>query len=273
MAELRIRIELQRPSKGIEMSKLSKLAEETQRFLRMVAEDTGINPDEGMWVAVDFYNQGLGFNAEYQFAEIDLDQVSAYVHAVDSIASVDKSTKWSVRGIRGATVLQSARLAALADEGETIRFGLMNGTPQIEWRPLPKPKAAEIIEFYQAWVEYRGMLQGRIHSLFKEANPPYFTLRDFASGDLVRCDFGTQDWPSLHKALVRKDGVVFVAGWIRAKRVDKSISTVRVDRIQGTDPVSADQLRAFFGSAPGWTGDVSTDDFIDSLRRDDDGDQ
>jgi len=274
MAELRIRIELQRPRKGIEMSKLAKLAEESQKFLRMVAEDTGVNPDEGAWVAVDFYNQGIGFDAEYQFAEVDVDQVATYVHAVDAIATVEREAKWSVRGIRGATILQSARLATIADEDETVRIGIINGAaPQVEWRPLQKPKAAAIIEHYQEWVEYRGMLQGRIHSLYKEVTPPHFTLRDFASGELIRCDFAPKDWPSLHKALERKDGVVFVAGWIRARRLDRAIDWMRVEQIQGAQPVSEQQLKSFFGSAPGWTGDMSTQDFIDAIRRDDDGNE
>ena len=131
--------------------------------------------------------------------------------------------------------------------------------------------AHEIIEFYQGTVEYRGMLQGLIHSLFKEAAPPYFTLRDFASRDLVRCEFKAADWPSLHQALT-KDGVVLVAGWLRVKRVDKAIEVMRVDKIQGTKAVSEEELRSFFGSAPGWTGDMTTDEFIKSVRVDDDGD-
>jgi hypothetical protein len=59
----------------------------------------------------------------------------------------------------------------------------------ILWKPLRKDRAEATIEFYQEWVEYRGMLQGRIHNLYKEANPPYFFFRDFASGVLVRCEF------------------------------------------------------------------------------------
>lgn len=271
MAELRIRIELQRPDKGIEMSKLSALAEETQKFLRMVAEDAGMNPDEGTWVARDFYNQGVGFNAEYQFAEIEQAQVLNYLNLVQGITEASAENQWSVPRVRPTTVLQSAKIATIADEGETVRVGFLNGHDVVrDWRPLAKPKATAIIEYFEAWVDYRGMLQGVIHSIFKEVNPPCFTLRDFASRTLVRCEFAPGLWEDVHKALQRKDAAVFVGGWIRAKRIDKAISCVTVERIEGTQPLSRQQLLSLFGSAPGWAGDMTAEQFIDSIRGEDD---
>jgi hypothetical protein len=269
MAQLRIRIELKRPAKGIEMSKLSTLAQETQKFLRMVAEDIGLNPNEGTWVAQDFYNQGIGFNAEYQYGEVDQDLAFAYLRAVDNIANVSAESQWAVRGVRPLTIVQSARLAEIADEGETVRLGLLNGDDQhIEWRSLTKEKAAAVIEHYDEWAEYRGMLQGVIHTIFKEANPPYFTLRDFASRQLVRCEFDGKDWEKLYLALERKDAAVFVAGWMRTRRLDREIAVIRVERVQGTKPLRRDQLEEFFGAAPGWTGDLTTEEFLRGIRDD-----
>jgi hypothetical protein len=269
MAELRIRIELQRASKGIEMSKLSALAKESQQFLRMVAQDVGLNPNEGVWVALDFYNQGLGFNAEYQYAEVDHDLAATYIHAIDGISSVGPVNNWHVPGIDPLTIVQSARVAQLADEGETVRLGLLRGD-EVEWRPLTHEKAAAVIEHFDAWVEHRGMLQGVIYTIYKEASPPYFTLRDYASRQLVRCEFEPLQWEALHKALTKKDAAVFVGGWIRTRRVDREIASVKVERIQGVRPLNRQELTAFFGAAPGWTGDLSTEDFIEQLRRDGD---
>ena len=272
MAALKIRIELQRPAKGIEMSKLSELAQETQKFLRMIAEDVGLNPNEGTWVAEDFYNQGIGFNAEYQYVEADPDQVNAYLHAVNDIAQVGRGTHWLVRGIRPLTIVQSARLATIAGEGEVLRIGILEDDGDVAaWRPLPRDRAVAIIEHFQEWVEYRGMLQGVIHTVYKEANPPYFSFRDYASRQLVRCEFQSHDWLKLHKALERKDAVVLVSGWIRARRLDREIAYVKVERVEGTTPLHRDRLIEFFGSAPGWTGDLTSADFIKSVR-DEDGD-
>jgi hypothetical protein len=240
----------------------------------MVAEDVGLNPNEGTWVAEDFYNQGLGFDAEYRHAEIDLDDATAYFQAVDGIAKVEESTNWAVRGVSARTIVQSARLAKLADEGETVRIGLLDDQNRVDWRPLRKDKAVAIIEhFEQEWVEYRGMLQGVIHTIYKEATPPYFQLRDYASRDLVRCEFKSNDWERLHKALERKDAVVLISGWIRARRFDRHIAVVHVERVEGTKPLDRERIHRFFGSAPGWTGDLTTDQFIERLRGNTDGDE
>lgn len=271
MAVLRVRIELKRSAQGIEMSKLKELSEESQKFLRMVAEDVGLNPNEGKWIAKDFYNQGIGFNAEFQQAEIDSQLVASYIHAIDGIATVTAETNWSVRGVRPQTIVQAARVAKIADDGEVVRLGLLNGADSIEWRPLPLDRAAAVIEHFNVWAEYRGMLQGMILTIFKESSPSYFTLRDFASGQTVRCEFDANDWPKLHKAIERKESPVFVSGWIRTRRMDRKIDYLRVERVQGTKPLSRERLLKFFGSAPGWTGDLTTDQFIDSIR--DDGDQ
>ncbi len=65
MAQIRIRIELQRATAGIELPKLQDLAKEANKFLRMVAEDVRVDADEGTWTAKNFYNQGIGFDCEY----------------------------------------------------------------------------------------------------------------------------------------------------------------------------------------------------------------
>lgn len=266
MADLRIRIELQRTNKGIEMSKLADLARETQKLLRMIAEDVHLDEAGGTWVAQDFYNGSLGFDAEYQLADVDIDQVHAFLHTVDQVATAERETNWNAQHVRPATLVQSAKLATLAEEGETIRLGWMNGSPAVEWRPLKKDRAAAILEHFNAWVEYRGMLQGRIHALYKESNPAFFELRDFASGTLVKCIYKPNHYDEVYRALERRDAVALVAGWIRAKRLDRSIAEIHVERIQPTRPVDENRLREFFGSAPSWTGDMTTDQFIDSVR-------
>ena len=236
MATLKIRIELHRPAKGVEMSKLAELAAESQKFLRMVAEDAGVDPNAGTWVAEDFYNQGVGFDAEYQLADVDAEQVASYINALEGIAAAQRETNWSVKGVRPLTVLQSAKLATVAESGEAIRIGLhpanADASERVDWRVLPRDRGTAIVDYFQESVEYRGMLQGLIHAIYKESNPPHFAFRDFASGALVNCEFTSGIWNDLHRALERKDAVVLVSGWIRAKRIDRSIDVMRVEKIR-----------------------------------------
>jgi hypothetical protein len=266
MALLRIRIELQRPRQGIEMPKLAELARETQKFLRLVAEDVGLDI-EGTWVAQDFYNQGIGFDATFQTSDIDDPEAQSYVHAVEQVVSVGPDSNWYVPRVRPVTLIQSAKIARIAGDDELVRIGFYNGSaPAVTWKPLHKSRAAAIIEHFQEWIEYRGMAQGVIHSLYKESQPPYFDLRDLASRELVKCFFQQSQYPDVYAALERKDAVVIVSGWIRARRQDRQIGEIRVERIQATKPLHRRELEEFFGSVPGWTGDLSTEEFIDRVR-------
>jgi hypothetical protein len=262
MAQLRIRIELQRPSKGIEMSKLERVSREAQKFLRSLGDDLRI-PD-GTWIAQGFYDQGVGFDATYQASDVDELQVDQYLHTLSSVLTVGKDRNWAVPGVSAKTLLNSAALATVAGEGETIRIGIANGEPAIEWRPLIKSRAQAIVEYFDDAVTYRGMLQGVIHSLYKEAD--YFDLRDLSSRDLVKCFYEPVQYQDVYAALARKNAVVLVAGWITTKRSTRVITDLRVERLKATDPLVKADLESFFGSAPGWTGDLTTNDFLKSAR-------
>ena len=272
MAQLRIRIELQRSHEGVELARLPKLAEEAWRLLRMVAEDSGGVPRECSWVAGGFYEQGIGFDVKLDSpGEVDQTAVDSYLKAIDATARAAHDGKYAARGVRDATVLQAAKLADVAGDDETIRIGLLNGAYEPDWRPLPREMARKIIAHFDEDVEYRGTLQGVIHSIFKESDPPYFRLRDFASAKLVRCELPPSLWEDVHDALKRKDAAVFVSGWAKARRLDRRIHSVKVDRLrQGRIPLAMGELEDLFGAAPGWTADLNTDEFVDKARSDGD---
>lgn len=266
MALLKIRVELQRPRQGIEMSKLADLSRETQKLFRLVADDIGLNA-EGTWVAKDFYNQGIGFDATFETTDIDESQASSYVHVIDQVSSVDQDSNWYVPRINAATLIQLARLARVAGDDETVRIGLYNGKqPALTWRPLTKSRAAAIVEHFQQWVQYRGMAQGPIHSLYKESQPPYFDLRDLVTNCLIKCFYQPSQYAQVHAALERKDAVVIVSGLMRVRRQDRQIGEIAIERIQSTKAVNQPELERFFGSAPDWTGDLPTEEFIERVR-------
>lgn len=266
MARLRIRFELQRPQKGIQLPKLIELARETQRFLRAVADDTGLGKSEGQWVAVDFYNQGLGFDTEFQTSDLDEHQVKTYVHAVDEITSLGLDFSGRMRHIKADTLMHFAKVARIAGDGETVRIGLYNGKAEPIWKPLSKPVAAAILDGLQQWATYRGMIQGIIHSLYKEAEPPYFDIRNLSSRDLVKCYYTPALYEDVVASLERKDAVVIVSGQITSRRVDRAIREIKAERIEAVDPFTREDLTRFFGAAPNWTGEMTTEDFIDEAR-------
>ena len=269
MAQLKIRLELQRASKGVEMSKLERLSKEAQKLLRALGDDLGI-PTNGTWVAQNFYDQGVGFDASYQNSDVDALQAERYIHVLDQTLTVNQEKDWTVSGVSTKTLIQSARLARVAGEDEIVRVGLSNGAPTVQWRALAKSRAHALVEHFDNVVEYRGMLQGVIHNWFKEAEPPYVKLRDLATGELVDCEYEPSQYDDVHKALHRQEAVVIVAGWIHAKRSTRTVESLRIERIKASDPLSQSDLEAFFGASPGWTGDLTTDQLIDVVRGRDD---
>ena len=249
MAQLKIRIELQRSRTGIEMSKLERLSSEAQKLLRYLGEDMHI-PTDGTWVAQGFYDQGVGFDATYQGSGVDDLQARDYLRSLDDTLTVGDEQNWTVAGVSVRTLVQSAVLARVAGEEETVRLGLSNGEDVLHWRPLAKSRAHAIAEHFNNVVEYRGMLQGVIHAVFKEADPPHFKLRDRASGDLVDCEYEPELYGDLHAALKQREAVVLVTGWVHAKRSSRSVESLRVERIRAVPPMTQQELEAFFGSAP-----------------------
>jgi hypothetical protein len=67
--------------------------------------------------------------------------------------------------------------------------------------------------------------------------------------------------------LRNKDAIVLVSGTIKARRIDKAIEEIRVERMRAVDPLTPDDFQRLHGAAPDITGGQSTDDFIDRIRR------
>jgi hypothetical protein len=266
MAQFRMRIHLEQGQKGIRLASLASLAGETQKFLRMVGEDVGVEGLQSDWIATDFKNGSLSFNVE-SMGTADEDQVVRFRHAVSNISSYEPQRQRQPAGIRSETIVQFAKIPTVVDAGESLRLGMYsNGTPTPEWVPLTKQHAVGVIEYFEDRTEYQGMVHGIVHSLYKEAEPPYFDVRDISTGQLVKCLFSPELYRQVVAMLTQKDAVVMVAGTIRARRSDRRIDEITVEKMEAAPSLSAEQFEQFFGCAPNLTGGKSTTRYIGRLR-------
>jgi hypothetical protein len=270
MARLRYRFELKSDAKGIQLQKLAIVADEFQRFLRMIAEDVGYESLKSGWQAVDFYNGSVGFDVEYT-GQTDEDQVRIYTRAVRRVTAYDPRgpNAQALTGVRKDTVLQYAKVGGHIDPIETINLGFFTDgdSEPDEWQSLSKSTAIAMTETLDKIVEYRGMVQGIVHSLYKENHPPYFDVRELSKQDLVKCFYSPEKYRQVVELLRNKDSVVLVSGTIKARRIDRKIEEVRVERLRAVDPLSPEELRRLQGAAPNLTGDLSTEEFVDQIRR------
>ena len=154
MARLRVRIELNRGGVGVPLHKLASVAQESQRFFQMLAQDVHIERERGEWLAFDFDRESLNFTAEY-VGPVSPEQVRAFCAAFDGVTS-----------LRRATIAQFTRIADAIGEDELIGFGLYPSSHEIEpseWRCLSRRDALRIADEIQLLLGAAGELDQETH--------------------------------------------------------------------------------------------------------------
>lgn len=276
MARLRFRFELKTGTTGVTLRKLANLAADFQSFLQMLGEDLGTEGLTKEWQAVEFYNSSVGFDVEH-VGEIDERQAHVYSRTLNLVTSYDpkRSNEQAPLGIRKETLFQYATFGQNLDPTDSLNLGFFpNGNQEpAEWRSLSKSTAVAVAETLNQIVEYRGMLQGIVHSLYKESQPTHFTIRELSKRGIVRCIYRPEQYRLVVELLRDKDAVVLVSGTIKARRLDRGIDEVRVERMRAVEPLAPEEFRRLLGAAPKLTGNLSTDEFLDQIRRIDDGDE
>lgn len=266
MARFRIRLEVHRSERGISLATLGKLPEEAMRFLKLMGEDVQVAGLQSDWIATDFEDGSLLFTVE-STGEADEAQVSTYRGALKRVLAYEPKTEAPV-GIRNETLAQYARLANSIARNESLRMGLFTNESERpdEWQDMSKQQAVGITEYFDELIESTGTIQGIVHSLYKESQPPYFDLRELSNEKLIKCQYPPQLYEQVIDSLKKKDAVVLVQGEITARRRDRKIDHVVVRQMKVAPELTETDLEEFFGCAPDFTGDLSTEEYIRQMR-------
>lgn len=265
MRTLKIRVQLNKGRKGIPIHKLSTLTEEIQRFFQRVGADLGIQTPKEGWLAVRFANGSVSFDAEYQ-GRVSEDRIRAYN---DELARLPRLVRpGATTRLSQSTILQFTRIADPIDEDEQVSFGLYrNGTQKaVEWQSFSKSLFREIADNASTTSEYRGSVQGIIHSWFKEVSPAYFYVRDSISGRMIKCIYHRDQYHEVTRLVQKKNAIVSVIGMVRANLVDRRIEEVRADKFAIAEELSDEDFEKFFGMAPDLTGELTTEEYVASIR-------
>jgi hypothetical protein len=250
---------------GVPLSQLTDIAEEAEKFLRYLAEDAGISVRRGEWLARNFENRSVRFDVERE-AHISIEGAKEFNRKFEYVDRV-KSERRSLNGeVRHRTLVQYARIANSLGPHEKVAFGLYRGDDPQPYRyaPLTKREAEILSGFLAQEITYRGTIHGVIHVLGVE--DLWFQLRRTRTGGLVRCDFHQGLYHAVVEACERPHAVVYVHGRITARRVDRELIKLRADRIKVAPALSDERYRAFFGIDPDYTGELSSEDFIERGR-------
>jgi len=266
LAKLRIRLKLNEGGEGAPLDQLADIGRQAERFLRFLAADLGMPVPKGEWLARNFLNGSVEFDSEHP-AEYTPQQIASFNAAFLEIASLGADDDHQPSApIQHRTMLQFTRIAESVAVHERVGFGLYRATDRqpYQWRPLSKRDALTIKERLAAEVTYVGATSGRIRDVIVEGTPAFY-LR-VRSGDLVRCVVSETLYRETLELIRDRGALVYVHGRIRARRIDRSIREIFVRRIKAAPKLTPEQYEEFFGVDPNYTGELTTEEFIEAAR-------
>jgi hypothetical protein len=268
MARIKVRFELNKGRTGVPLTKLGDISKQAERFLKALAVDLAIDVKAGEWLAVRFTNGSVRFDAEYQ-GEISPAVADSFNRGLEFLADFDRGAEGANGSVSKNTILEFARLGRTIDPDEVIGMGIYSldrVRPKMRW--ISYAKTAEIRSEIESPIPSYGSVQGIIHSLHKEVDRPYFKIRELSTDAFINCYYPVRLYSDVAHSLLERTNILHVAGQIMFDRATRAITELAVDRIATARMLSAAEFEELFGSMPNFTGDLSTDEWIDLVRSD-----
>lgn len=266
MARIRVRFELNKGRTGAPLAKLGEISRQAERFLRALASDLAVDAKAGEWLAVNFKNGSVSYDAEFQ-GDVSGAAADTFNRSLEFLADFDPQSEGANGAVSHSTMMEFAKLGTIIDPDEVIGLGIYardRAKPKMRW--ISYAKTAEMRSEIEAPLPSYGSVQGIIHSLQKEAERPYFRVRELSTDVLVSCFYPSRLYSDVARALQERTSVLHVAGEMSYDRIKRAISEMKVDRIETARAMSPAEFETFFGSHPRYTGDLSTDEWIDQMR-------
>jgi len=269
MSRLRVKLILNEGGEGVPLAQLSDIASEAEKFLRYLAHDAGLNVQRGDWLARNFVNQSVRFDIERE-AFVPLDEIKEFNRKFEIVDAIRAGTAQMDGEVRHRTLVQFTRVAEALGPHEKLAFGLYRASDLEEenpykFAPLSKREATQLAAKLSEEITYSGTIQGHVHSI--GVAELFFQLRRLRTNELIRCEFKEDLYDHVLEACERRNSRLFVHGRITARRVDRHVSLIKVDRLKSAPQLSEERYEAFFGADPKYTGDLESDEFAEvSLR-------
>jgi hypothetical protein len=269
MARLRIRFRFNPGRVGSPMDKLGEFASQTEKFLRSLAIDLGLTARKGEWLAHSFSNDSVAFDGEFPMSVPDAIAARGR-EALEAITGDTPLDACNRELMDFTTMAEFAKIGQIMEPDDNFFVGLYaDGEAQpSNWRQINYTQIGSIRQLLDAPLVSHGSLQGTIHTWHTGARPMFFQLRELHTGNLVRCEHGTDLYSRVHEATKIPNTVIHTYGKIRWDRATNAIVSVDTSDIDITKPLAEIEFERLFGSMPSFTGTMSTADYIDWLRGD-----
>lgn len=259
MARLKVRFVINQGRHGAPLSKLAKIAEQTEKFLRSLAAELGVDPKVGEWLAADFKNGSVDYQAEFP-REVSPGVAQIFSNGLEVLADYDPDTEGLNGRVSEATALEYARIGTLIDPDEIIRMGIIPPDAKSpRWRDITYGSLSSIRREMEQPIEAHGSVQGIIHAWFKEARDPHFQLRELATDDLVKVYYDNSLYDQVARAVQERSSTLIVAGAMRFDKVTKQAIELRAERIETMSMMTPAEFEELFGIAPGFEATYITE--------------
>lgn len=260
MPELKIKFEVNKGRRGVPMKRFIKVADEARKFLEMLAKD--IDLGEGDWIAERFTNGSGGYDSTF-IGDTSSRSLVVGQKALDHITDPKRTPDDLKYGLTRETFFQYGKIAASLPIDDSVHIGIYNGQPEpTKTRELSKARSLEIERQIVERLTQYGGVKGIITALFRGANTIW--VHELSTGAKVVCRFKVSEYERIWKLLESKDTVVNVEGWITNKPgEDRHLD---IETISPALEYQEGDLERFFGIDPDFTGDMTTERYLDDLR-------
>ena len=269
MARIKIRLRFNPGRLGSPMGKLGEFATQTDRFLRKLSADFGLDDKNARWLAHNFTNESVAFDSE--FSESVADDVARQAQRALSVLSSDDPLEACNSGLLSyATVAEFSKIGKVLDADEFFLVGLYEvDKADIDWRAISHQKTSEIRQFLEVPIAMHGSVQGIMHSWHQGADHPFFSLRQLSDSELVRCEYPDRLYPRIHGATQTPNAVIHAYGDVFWDKATNALIKLSVSDVEVADTLSEFEFQTFFGSSPEFTGSLGTSEYVAWLRGDD----
>jgi len=232
------------------MAKLGKIAEQTERFLRVYAAELGVDVKSGDWLAADFKNSSVEFQAEFA-KEVPATTVQFFSSGLEVLADFDPENEGLNGRVSSSAALEYSRIGSLLDPDEIIRMGIFSPEARApRWRDITYSSFSRIRRELEQPVVAHGSIQGIIHAWFKEAKDPHFQLRELSTDALIKVLYNDGLYARVAKAVQERNTTLIVDGVIKYDKVSRKALELTAERINSMEMMSPQEFDEVFGCAP-----------------------
>lgn len=232
------------------MAKLGKIAEQTEKFLRIYAADLGLDVKSGDWLAADFKNSSVEFQAEFP-KEVTHAVAQFFSTGLEVLADFDPDAEGLNGRVSATAALEYSRIGSLLDPDEIIRMGIMSPDARApRWRDITYSALSSIRRDLEQPVTAHGSVQGILHAWFKEAKEPHFQLRELATDALIKVLYSEDLYDKVARAVQERNTTLMVEGQILYDKISKNALELKANRINSMQMMSPQEFDEVFGCAP-----------------------